>query len=74
MRKAGLRPSGSSASTSTIPYFKMVHDGWGQKLRAMFDSLEDPQWGDEPTEVPLMTPSARFKPLKKISSPQERLI
>ncbi|MEP6557672.1 MAG: proteasome-type protease [Burkholderiales bacterium] len=56
------------------PYFKMVHDGWGQKLRAMFDSLEDPQWNDEPTEVPLLTPSARFKPLKKISSPQERLI
>ena len=56
------------------PYFKMVHDGWGQKLRAMFDSLEDPQWSDEPTEVPLMSPSARFKPLKKISNPQERLI
>lgn len=56
------------------PYFKMVHDGWGQKLRAMFDSLEDPQWSDEPTEVPLMTPSARFKTLKKISSPSERLI
>ncbi len=56
------------------PYFKMVHDGWGQKLRAMFDSLEDPQWGNEPTEVPLMTPSVRFKPLKKISNPQERLI
>jgi hypothetical protein len=26
------------------PYFRMLHDSWGQKLRAVFDSIEDPAW------------------------------
>ncbi len=27
------------------PYFRMLHDSWGQKLRQVFDSIEDPAWG-----------------------------
>jgi putative proteasome-type protease len=56
------------------PYFRMLHDSWGQKLREVFDSIEDPTWDGSPTDVPLMCHSARSLPLKKISNEQEKLI
>jgi putative proteasome-type protease len=57
-------------------YYRMLHSSWGQKLREVFDSLEDPVWDDTHTEVPLKTAStsARNAPLKKITRPDERLI
>jgi putative proteasome-type protease len=56
------------------PYFKMLHDSWGTKLREVFDSIEDPMWNGGSTQVPLLTPLTRNQPLRKISSPQEKLI
>lgn len=58
------------------PYYRMLHTGWGQKLREVFDSLEDPVWDESHTETPLRTQQAggRSKPLKKISRPDEKLI
>jgi len=56
------------------PYFCMLHDSWGLKLREVFDSIEDPMWNGEVTEVPLLVQSGRSLPLKKISTPQEKLI
>ena len=56
------------------PYFKMMHNSWGQKLREVFDSIEDPMWNGEQTEVPLMLQSGRNQALKKITTPQEKLI
>ena len=56
------------------PYFKMLHNSWGQRLREVFDSIEDPMWKGEQTHVPLMVDGGRAKPLKKIRTPDERLI
>jgi putative proteasome-type protease len=56
------------------PYFQMMHNSWGQKLRQVFDSIEDPMWNGEQTNIPLMTQSLRSLPLKKIRTPDERLI
>jgi putative proteasome-type protease len=56
------------------PYFKMMHNSWGQKLREVFDSIEDPMWHGEQTGVPLMVDNGRHKTLKKISTPQDKLI
>ena len=56
------------------PYFQMLHSSWGQKLREVFDSIEDPMWDGGQTNVPLMVPSNRSLPLKKITTPQEKLI
>ena len=56
------------------PYFKMLHGSWGQKLREVFDSIEDPMWNGGATEVPLLVPSGRSLPLRKISNPDEKLI
>ena len=56
------------------PYFKMLHSSWGHKLREVFDSIEDPMWHGEMTHVPLMQQSTRSLPLRKISTPEEKLI
>ena len=56
------------------PYFKMLHNNWGQKLREVFDSIEDPMWNGEQTQVPLMMQSQRSLPLRKIATPEEKLI
>jgi putative proteasome-type protease len=56
------------------PYFQLLHNSWGQKLREVFDSLEDPMWNGGATEVPLLVPSQRSRPLKKITTPDEKLI
>jgi len=58
----------------TNPYFRMLHDTWGQRLREVFDSIEHPVWDGGATEVPLMVNGRRSRALRKISSPQERLI
>ena len=56
------------------PYFQMVRGSWGQKLRQVFESLEDPQWGDGPTSVPLCVKAPRHEPMKKITNPSERVV
>ena len=56
------------------PYFKMLHCTWGQKLREVFDSIEEPMWNGEQTQVPLMVHAAHREPLKKIGTPEEKLI
>ena len=57
------------------PYYRMLHQSWGQKLREVFDSLEDPVWDERHTDTPLRTQAGgRSKPLKKITRPEERLI
>jgi putative proteasome-type protease len=56
------------------PYYRMLHTSWGQKLREVFDSLEDPVWDDAHTETPLKAPGSTHKPLKKITRADERLI
>jgi len=56
------------------PYFQMLHNSWGQKLREVFDSIEDPVWDGAYTNVPLLQPSYRNLPLRKITTPEEKLI
>ncbi len=56
------------------PYYQMLHSSWGQKLRQVFDSIEDPVWDDAHTDVPIKMPATRHEPLKKISTPHEKLI
>ncbi len=56
------------------PYFRMLRGSWGEKLRQVFDEIEDPMWNGGETEVPLLVASTRSKPLRKISNPDERLI
>jgi putative proteasome-type protease len=56
------------------PYYRMMHNSWGQKLREVFDSIEDPVWDDAYTAHPLKMPATRHSALRKISTPEEKLI
>jgi putative proteasome-type protease len=56
------------------PYFHMLHTSWGQKLREVFDSLEDPMWNGGKTDIPLRVANPRVKPLRKLTNPKDKLI
>ena len=56
------------------PYYAMMHNNWGSKLREVFDSIEDPVWDGAHTDVPLRMPADRYATLRKISTPDEKLI
>jgi putative proteasome-type protease len=55
------------------PYFQMIRGTWGQRLRQVFESIEDPQWGEGSSTVPLRV-AGRYEPMKKITHPGERII
>ena len=56
------------------PYYQSMHNNWGKKLREVFDSIEDPVWDDAHTEIPLKMPATRHEALRKISTPEDKLI
>lgn len=56
------------------PYFHMIRSTWGQRLREVFDSLEDPSWEGGDTRHPLRVPSARYEPMRKITAPNEKIV
>lgn len=56
------------------PYFEMIHNTWGERLREVFEGIEDPQWNGGTAANPLMTSSGRFEPMRKITNPSERIV
>ena len=56
------------------PYMRMLRSSWGERLRQVFDGLEDPVWDGAQTQVPLRVDALRSTPLKKITTPDEKLI
>jgi putative proteasome-type protease len=56
------------------PYFSMIRDSWGQRLRAAFESIDDPSWGTGGARFPLQVASDRYDVLRKITSPDDRII
>jgi putative proteasome-type protease len=56
------------------PYFKMIHSTWGQRLREVFESIDDPRWDGGDSTHPLMSPLQRFEPMRKIRHPGERIV
>ena len=56
------------------PYFQMIHSTWGQRLREVFEGIDDPRWDGGDAEHPLMVRSARYEPMRKITTPGERIV
>jgi putative proteasome-type protease len=57
------------------PYFQMIRNSWGEKLRQVFESIDDPQWdGAGAALAPLCVPSSRYEPMKKIHTPEEKVV
>ena len=49
------------------PYYRLLHDNWGERLRHVFDSIEDPAWDGGATNAPIRVTSRRCHPLAKIT-------
>jgi putative proteasome-type protease len=56
------------------PYFEMIHTSWGRRLREVFEGIDDPRWDGGDATHPLLVPSARFEPMRKITNPSERIV
>jgi putative proteasome-type protease len=56
------------------PYFSMIRESWGQRLREAFESLDDPNWDGAAARYPLGVKSRRYEVLTKIGSPDEKIV
>jgi putative proteasome-type protease len=56
------------------PYFTMIRSTWGQRLREVFKSIDDPEWGMGEARHPLRVRSDRYAPMRKITNPDEKLV
>ena len=56
------------------PYFQLIHNTWGQRLREVFESIDDPCWDGSDSTHPLMSPLQRHEPMRKITQPGERIV
>lgn len=56
------------------PYFQMIHSTWGQRLREVFDGLDDPRWDGGDSLHPLRVVSSRYEPMRKITHPGEKIV
>jgi putative proteasome-type protease len=73
-REGALRSDQIVCIDDGNPYFQMIRNTWGQRLREVFDSLEDPYWDGGETRYPLRVPSARYEPMRKITTPSEKIV
>jgi putative proteasome-type protease len=55
------------------PYFQMIRGTWGEKLRQVFESLDDPEWGTATATAPLIAP-CRYEPMRKITDPSVKIV
>jgi putative proteasome-type protease len=56
------------------PYFRMIRGTWGQRLREVFEGIDDPRWDGGDAAHPLMVQSPRYEPMRKITNPGERIV
>lgn len=56
------------------PYFHMICNSWGERLREVFEGIPDPMWNGGNAEHPLRTPSDRYELTRKITRPEDRIV
>ena len=56
------------------PYFQMIHGTWGQRLREVFEGIDDPRWDGGEATFPLMSTSSRHEVMRKITHPSEKIV
>jgi putative proteasome-type protease len=56
------------------PYFAMIRESWGQRLRDAFEGIDNPVWGPTGAGYPLSVRSERYDVLRKIQHPTEKLV
>ena len=56
------------------PYFSMIRESWGSRLRDAFKSMDDPVWAPVGARYPLKVGSERHDVLRKITNPGEKIV
>jgi putative proteasome-type protease len=56
------------------PYFEMIRGTWGERLREVFESIDDPLWNGGDSRHPLRVKSARYEPMRKVGHPGEKIV
>lgn len=56
------------------PYFQMIRGTWGQRLKQVFEGIDDPAWDGAAANYPLVVDSERYEPMRKISTPQQKIV
>ena len=73
-RAGALRSDEHVCIDERNPYFQMIHTTWGQRLREVFEGIEDPCWDGGMALHPLMVKSERFEQMRKMGTPGERIV
>ena len=73
-RTDALRSDDHACIDDRNPYFQMIHSTWGQRLREVFEGIDDPRWDGGDAAHPLMVRSERYEPMRKIGTPGERIV
>ena len=58
-----LKPSKLVTLDETNPYFQMIHQLWGEKLRAAFNSIAEPSWSGAHKSSAISAPAKRMSPV-----------
>ncbi|MFZ4378473.1 MAG: peptidase [Polynucleobacter sp.] len=61
--KNSLKPSKLVTLDESNPYFQMIHQLWGEKLRAAFNSISEPSWSGAHKSSAISAPSKRMSPV-----------
>jgi putative proteasome-type protease len=69
-----LRSNNLAVIDDQNPYFRMIRGTWGQRLREVFEGIDDPHWDGSDTTHPLLWSSERYEPMGKISHPGEKIV
>jgi len=56
------------------PYFSMIHDTWGERLRQVFEGIDDPEWTGSDASHALCVGSDRYEAMRKIAHPGEKIV
>jgi putative proteasome-type protease len=56
------------------PYFAMIRETWGRRLREAVDTIESPSFATGEVRHPLKVRSERYDVLRKVSSASERIV
>jgi len=76
--KNSLQASKFVTMDESNPYFQMIHELWGEKLRAAFNSIAEPSWSGATPSKSIATPAKKMgaipihragKVVKKVASP-----
>jgi putative proteasome-type protease len=72
-RAGALQSSDIICIDDNNPYFTLIHETWGERLRNAFEALQAPAWDGQPGAHPLCVSSPRHHPIRKIARYDERI-